>query len=457
VKKLVLAAGAIAAVACVAALLWNEGAGGGSEEGTSAGSSDSRDGVAPTKPPRGPRPRKSDGVEPPASPTDGGSTVARESVDGLAESLRTGDVERQRVAAGALRRLLAADVAARRDVAAALVAADTPEALRAALALVLGTVESPETDPALLAALDRFGSSPEFACAAIHALGAAREAAADDDVFGPADRPFAVGGLGGIGVLVRRVVQDETVRGRIARFLRGGEPEVRVAAAETLRHSLVYPDARAQFAAALGAETDGVVGARLGEPLAGAVRWMPDGDERRRMLDLLLARASVDSFDVYRSDIDDQLRGLPLTSGQRDALAACAAPGRSDDAREFALTLLAKSAVATLHVRGGGGEDAVRETRNLLTVDLASDASEGIRRLAASLLRELPRDDAAIQALASAARNDAAPAVRLAALDTLGQFGNVAAARDAIDAAATDADADVAAKAKDVRARLGPR
>jgi HEAT repeat protein len=79
---------------------------------------------------------------------------------------------------------------------------------------------------------------------------------------------------------------------------------------------------------------------------------------------------------------------------------------------------------------------------------LAADADAPVRDLAARLLGTLPHDSGTVAALSVAARDDAAWNVRYQAVDALGRFGVDEAAVAAVRAAANDADARVAKRAR---------
>jgi len=375
----------------------------------------------------------------PAPPTAAapGTPDASTPADAVAEALRDvlarGDAEPQRAAAAALRGRLRADPAAWRAAVDLLLADATPAALREALALILGTIGDPNPDAALRDALAKFGASPDVARAVLLALGATREPADDDDVFGFGDRPWGATGPGALGVTVRREIEDATTRGAVAGRLVDVDPKTRWAAATALRHSLRHADAGAAFLGALAREPSDDVAGVLGESLAGVARRTTDADERGRLLAALVARAGEPGLDGYRFKMEDEFTGVAVPVTQRTVLATLADSSHEIGVRSFALRVLVETAAPS-------GGDAVAETTRLLVATLGADRDAAARDLAARRLRDLPLDDSARAALEAAARRDAAWNVRYTALETFAQSAPSDAVKPLLEAAASDAD-----------------
>jgi hypothetical protein len=385
---------------------------------------------------------------PAPSPDDSTPAVAaaKTPVDEFAERLSGGDAEAVRAAAAELRRRARTDDAAWRDLAARLLDPATPEKLREALAFVAGTIDSPRTDPLLLDALAQFGATPEFARAALLALGARRTPPDEDEVFGMGERPWGAEGPGGLGITVRRDISDAATRAAISGRLAREESIVRRAATVSLRHSLAASDARTAFVDALSSETSDVVAQELGESLVQAARSV-EPTERSRVLGLVLRRAADEPLDGLRFRIEDDLQSTPLTDADRRALVALAGPAHPYARRAFAMTVLSGAAKA-------GGDAAVREARAVLVAALA-DADPPTRDLAARLFARLPSDPATDATLARLAHDDPEWNVRYTALETLAAVAPPHVARRAITAAVEDPEKRVVSKARGREARRG--
>jgi hypothetical protein len=328
-------------------------------------------------------------------------------------------------------------------------ARDSPATLRQALALILGTIARPDTDSLLREALERFKGDPAFERCALLALGAAREPEEDDDVFGLGDRPWGAKGPGGIGITVRRAVEDAETRAALARGLEGPAPEVREAAASALRHSLAAADARTSFLAAVARETTDGVATVLGESLAERAGATEDAGERKVLVSALLARAGEEGLDGFRFRMENDFRRIALEAPERAVLEDLASAAKPFGVRVFAMTGLANAAT-----RSGG--DAEAEIRALLERLLGRDHDSAVRDAAARLLGELPPGEGTAAVLARAARDDAAWNVRFSALDALAARAPRVTALEVMRAARSDPDARVAAEADRLLKRMAP-
>ena len=372
----------------------------------------------------------------------------------LAARLVAGDADAVRAAAADLRRRLRTDPAAWEAAAALLLDPATPETLREALAMVLGTIDSPRTDPLLLDALARFGRTPGFARAALLAIGATREPPGGDpsvdDFFGFGDRPWGLKGPGGIGITVRRDIADDATRSAVGAYLGSDMLDARRAAATAMRHSLDHADALASFVDVLSRESADPVAAVVGESLAARARATADGSERDALLAAVFARAGEPDFEGYRFRMEDDLARVPVPAAQRAVLTGLAAPERPFAMRAFALQVLTSTAVAS-------GEAAVGDTRELLTRTLSADGDDAARDAAARLLRSLPADGAALAALSKASGSDTAWNVRFTALEAYAHLASAEAARAALDAASHDPDERVRGRARELASELESR
>ncbi|MHC4164569.1 MAG: HEAT repeat domain-containing protein [Planctomycetota bacterium] len=372
-------------------------------------------------------------VEAPRAPSAVGAASPAEA-DALRASLAAGEVQATRGAAAALRRRLRTDPAARERAEQLLLAEDIPRELRMALAFVLGTLEG--SDPVLLEALRSFHADADLVRCLIFALGATRDPHEDDEVFGLGDRPWGVHGPGGLGITVRRRIEDAEVRQAVAGHLSDARSSVREAGAIALRHSIAIAPVRSAFLSILRAESSDEVATVLGEALAVWAGGAPQGAEQTAIVATLLARAGEEGLDGYRFRMEDDFRRIPVDEAQQATLQEYARPAHAYAVRSFALAALAAAAPAA--------------ARPLCEELLAQDADAAIRDLAARLLGTLPRDRRTLEALVAASRDDEAWQVRYQALGALGRFRTDGRAAAAIRAAIEDADERVAKRATEL-------
>jgi HEAT repeat protein len=357
-----------------------------------------------------------------------GEQTAADVAGALRAALRSGDEEGLRAAATALRRLLRTDPSSWDAAVKRLLDPSEDATVRAALALVIGTIDSPATDAVLLDALRTAasgGALEELRRAIVLGLGAMREPPDKDDVFAFGDRPWGEDGPGGLGITVRRTIEDASVRAALAGALRDAPEETRRAAAAALRHSLASPDTLAAFRTALREEKADAPVALVGESLAGVARRSRSAEERDAILRDLFARAEEEDLDGLRFRVTDDLDRVRLPDDVSGALHTLAASDRSFELRSFALDILTGGAATRA---GGAGTEAdesgateVRRTRDLLVRTLESAVDPALRDLAARHLSRLPADAASSAALLHAVRTDAAWNVRYTALATLGE------------------------------------
>jgi HEAT repeat protein len=399
----------------------------------------------------GPRPRArtetsaSSGAvarEPPVS----GPDVAAD----LRAALKGDDEEATRAAAAALRRAARTDPARWDEAVRRLLDPSEDEAVREALALVIGTIDTPRTDAVLLEALRATGAAapPEgLRRAILLALGATRDPPDKDDVFGLGDRPWGEDGPGGLGITVEREIGDGGIRAALAGALREGPEESRRAAAASLRHSLGNEDALAAFRGALRDEKADAPVAVVGEALAGVARRSRSAEEREALLRAIFARTGEEALDGLRFRITDDLQRVRLPADVTASLHELAESDRPFALRSFALDMLTGSATAT----DSGDDTEVRRTRDLLSRLVESAADPALRDLAARHLRKLPADAAGTTALLHALRTDAAWNVRYTALESIVALGGADVAT-ALEAGKRDGDERVRALAAELAA-----
>jgi hypothetical protein len=344
-------------------------------------------------------------------------------------------------AAARLRARLRNDAEALRGAERMLLDPATPSDLRIALAVVLGTIG--DSDATLLDALGRFREDSAFARAALLALGATREPPDDDEVFDLGDRPWGVR-VGALGITVRRTIDDAATRSAIAAGLSEAGAEVRLAAAQALRHSVANEDARAALLGNIDREREDDVAVETGEALAGWAASAAAAD-RRDVVRRLLARAGDEGLDGFRFRLEDDLSRVALPGEERAALEAYAQPSRPLSVRAFALGILAGSAERS---------DAVAGTRALLEHVSDADRDRAVRDLATRLLSRLPYDPGTAAHLARLARDDPEWSIRHSSLDALASFGGKREVLEALAAAAADPDERVAARARELYAKL---
>ena len=335
-------------------------------------------------------------------------------------------------AAAALRRLLRTNAAAREHAVARLLAKKTPRDMRMALAFVLGTL--PGSDAALREALIRFGEDADVARCLIFALGATREPLEDDEVFDLGDQPWGVHGPRGLGITVRRVIEDAETRAVIASALGHARGPVREAAAIALRHSTRTPQVRTEFLAAVRAEPNDDVALVLGEALAGWAGGAGTGSERTEIVRTLLARVGDEGLDGYRFRMEDDFRRIALNESHQATLVEYAGAARPYAVRSFALATLAAG--------------APEQARGLLEDYAVGDRDTAVRDMSARLLGTLPANDATIRVLATLSRDDEAWNVRYQAVDALAAFPGNKTAAAALKAATADSDRRVADRAR---------
>lgn len=350
--------------------------------------------------------------------------------------------------AAALRREIRTDEAARRRAEAALLDPATAREVRMVLALVLGSIGG--SDEVLLDALVRFEADAEIVRCLLLALGATRDPAEDDEVFDLGDRPWGASGPAGLGITVRRSIDDARVRAALAVALQHTDESLRQAAAKALRHSLGEPDARDAFLAALDMERADAVATELGEALAEWVGHAGDAASAEVVLRRLLARAADEGFDGYRFRLENDLGRVALAAPERMLLAEYAHASQPFHLRTFALSILAAAAVRS-------GEGAVAQTRALLLETAFGDADGAARDLGTRLLAALPFDAGTVARLAATARGDPAWNLRYTCVETLAAFGPRPDVLTGLEAAMADHDERVAARARLLHGRLSGR
>ncbi|MHC4449040.1 MAG: HEAT repeat domain-containing protein [Planctomycetota bacterium] len=389
---------------------------------------------------------------PPAGVDAAGATAPTSfatAITELAEAIEQTEGDRGRAAQQAamrLRGLLRIDSAARAEAERLLLDGKASSTLRQAVALVLGTLPGGPSDEVLLAALPRFAGDNALVRCLLFALGATRDPPEDDDVFGLGDDPWGVRGPAGIGITVRRAIEDARVRAVLAHHLGMSEAVVREAAAISLRHSIVEADARSTFLAVLAAESTDEVAMVLGEALAQWAGGTGDRVEQEAVLARLLARAGDPGLDAYRLRMEDDFRRILVSPAQQATLRALAGAPHETGVRQFAMAALVGSAVRS-------GTDGVDAAERLLTQILEQDETTALRDHAARLMGELPSSRDRIATLARVVRGDAAWNVRWQALGSLARLARGAPLRSTLEAATRDPDPRVRKRARELLAR----
>lgn len=311
-------------------------------------------------------------------------------------------------AAAALRRLLRTDAGAWTACRRLLVHGKLESPVRAALALVLGTIPNPETDDVLLEALAtlRGRQDPIVLVALLHGLGATRTPADADEIFDYGDRPWGVVGPGRLGITVSRPIEDASVALILTSHL--WDPrlpaEARAAAVASLRHSLGRPQVLADFRAVLRQETVDGVASGIGEALAVWAR-SHRGAESTAVIRELIARSGTPSFDSFRFHVEDELAHIALDEMAVGQLMQHLAPTHSFALRSWALEVL-------------GHQPGVEVTHRLCRM-ATEDADPAMRDAAVRLLRQRNADANVRRVLTRVVHRDAAWQVRYAALGSL--------------------------------------
>lgn len=360
----------------------------------------------------------------------------------LVAALASGDVERTQEAAVALRRLLRTDPDSWQAATELLADAAADQELRGALAVVLGTIDADGVDAVLRDALA--AADGDLARALVLALGATREPPDDDDVFHLGDRPWGEHGPGGLGITVRRTVEDEATRRTLEGALRASDAELRRVAAVALRHSLASADARDAFFTVLREDPDDGPVSEVAEALAQRARRAPE-EERSAFLLALLARAAEPGLDALRFRVMDDLHRVPLTPDIAARVRELALADEAFAIRGFALELLGQTAQS-------GDDGTVAVAREVLVRVLELDADPALRDVAARVLRDVPAAAESQAALLRALREDRAWNVRYTALETLVRLGG-----DDADAALRTGNEDGDERVRALAAELGSK
>lgn len=385
--------------------------------------------------------RRTPEPEPEASAGAEGATPGVDLLAGLRAALEAGDAEAVRAAARELRKRLRTD-AASWDAAVALLRSDSePSALRAALAVVLGTIETPRTDAVLIAALSEAGSDPALQRAIVIGLGATREPPDDDEIFDLSRQPWGEEGPAGLGVTVRRNIDDGATRSALIGVLRAEAPETRRIAAAALRHSLGAPDVVAAFRDTLREERADAPLSEVAEALAVRARSVPEQESGEFLRDLV-RRATETGLDATRFRVIDDLHRVPQPPDVTSRLQEIAFGEHEFAVRLFALDLLAAGAAS----QDGRSVEPARET---LSRVLELSADDALRDNAARLLRTLPANERSQQVLVRAVAEDRAWNVRYTALESLAALHSPALA-SALEAANRDGDERVRALAAEL-------
>jgi len=309
----------------------------------------------------------------------------------------------------------------------------------------VGTVPRDDADAVLLQGLAVAGDAQDLVRAFLLAFGETREPPDDDDVFDLGDRPWGEVGPAGLGVTIRREIDDAAAREALADALRSPDAETRRVAAVSLRHSLDSADALAAFEGALAAEADDVPASVLAESLVVQARRTREDETRARLVRGVIARTDGETFDATRFRIVDDLQHVALPQDVVDSLIGTLGAETPFARRVFALDVLAASAVES-------GTEVVTAVREQFVHLLETAADPAIRDACARDLRRLPAERSSSEALVRAVRGDAAWNVRYAALDTLADL------KDdhldlALDWAAKDDDARVRTRASEIESK----
>lgn len=362
------------------------------------------------------------------------ATAFGEALTALAAAVRAG---RAVDAAAAMRRLVRTDPGARSEAYAALLADDTPDAQRRALAMILGTLAVEGVDEVLLAAVDRFRADPATVVALIAALGALRDPPDDDDVFDMEAAPhFAVHGPGGMGITVRNVIRDPAVEAKLGELLLDREQRgVRLAAANALQFSVGREFTRTRFRTALAAETDDAVAALLGQNL-GLWTRRKQGEEAQHIVDEVVQASGRPGFDEYRLRMETALHESSFNQDTMTQLRSWSQPGMSYELRSFAYSVLL------------GQRPVDPQSRAAIVRAAAGDPDRAIQDYALGLLARLPAGADSVQALRAVLTSSPDWSLRSSALRSLALLLRGAERASLLREAAEDVDARVARQAR---------
>jgi hypothetical protein len=374
-------------------------------------------------------------------------------IEALAEALALGDSEAARAHAARLRAAIRAEPALLEAAIAALLDGGRDEALRGALAWILGTLH--EAEEHLLQALAEARSSPELGRWLIHALGAWKGNPDLDDRFGfEADGPWVVEGPGGLRLPIRHAIDRPDVVAALAPYLRDAAPALRRAAVEALRHSLDLEELRQAFVVALETETVDAIQAE-GAAALGAWTLAANGRqaEAAAIRASLLRLASAADKEMLRLKVEPVFRSATLSPGELEILGELvAAPAADFGSRYFTIEVAGAQAPALL--ADPRSEAAGARLHDFLLEAVAGEADAKLREKAAEQLGALA-GSASARALIAALQSDPAWHVRLAAARALRQLdaGEAGGAVEAALGAAAKLDRDERVRAAAASAR----
>lgn len=340
------------------------------------------------------------------------------------------DSRQRRLLAAGLRARARTGPAALEELIRDLRDAALPREFRELVAVVLGTIDDPRAQGALL---EELGAATEagWKSVILHALGAAKESP-DDEIFDHDEAPY-VYEVAGLRVEIRTEFGDEAARRTVGAFLADADLETRRAAARALIHSTAFGDVRTQFAGRMGSEPDEGIRAGYGHALAQWAAGRPlEAPERAATVDLLLAAAALPGGGALRLRVEDPLRRTAMTPEEMGRLADLALRGSVEQQIWSLSVLRGKSGSpieeACARLAGANSPPKVREyAAGVLGGIRTAGAEETLRRLLgdpewhvrAAAVRALRGRPSAREALERAAASDPDERVRQNARDAL--------------------------------------
>jgi len=354
----------------------------------------------------------------------------------LVQALRDGSPEELQDAAAKLRSELRNNPSRLAKIERLLLDPSTPLRTFANIALITGSLDTPEATQLLLTTLAQFKNEASRAEWILYALGTWKQFSDKNDRFAFAPNgPMILETSEGLATPLYHQFTKQSIYRQILPLLEKSSPNLRAAAILTMRHSLNQTPIRNAFLATLRWETDPGNQANLAEALARQAIKLP-ADSVKETVSLLLELATKPDALNIRMKILSPLQGLPINKSQQDRLTNLASnPDLANSTtRQFALSLLASRniqanqpnpilwqsasndpdptvrAAAIEHIRN----HPIPPSPSRVVPILDSDPDWNVRYAAVETLARIPSEDEAhnaLNALKNTARNDPNPEV----------------------------------------------
>jgi len=309
-----------------------------------------------------------------------------------------------------------------RSLARILLDRTQSSAAREVAAFVLGSLDDPEAWQALLDAI-RQGGEAAWIRTLILAIGSAYDRGRDD-TFSLTGGPNVVKTPTGLSVEIRKVIADPGLRSAVQGCLEHSDREVRRAALQVLKFTLVSEalsrregdevelgTLRDSFVLRMIGDEENSLRAEAGHSLAEWLVTAPVGSRGHgQVLDSLFHKSLESGEEQLRFRTLQGLKQAELAGTQLEAVRQAALRGADFDQRAWAIELL-----------GAHGESFSAEQRRDFVSSILQDADPKIRETGLRQLTALPPDDQ-LRDLARNSLGDPAWNVRYAAVAALGTY-----------------------------------